>query len=270
MKVMIIDIDKCNGCYNCQIACKDEHVGNDWSPYARPQPDTGHFWMKITDVVRGSLPKVKISYLHDICQHCDEAPCLSACRQQAIYKRADGIVIIDPLKCAGRMDCLASCPYKGVIYYNETLGIAQKCTFCAHLLDKGWTEPRCVGVCPTGALKFGEEDDLKEIIAGAEVLHPEYNTRPRVYYLGLPKSFITGAVFSQEEDAVISGADVFLTDIETGNILSTRSDAFGDFWFKNLTGHNYSLRIECAGYKPKLIENIRAGQDINLGDIPLG
>ena len=48
MKVFVIDIAKCNGCYNCQIACKDEHVGNDWTPYAKPQPDTGQFWMKVT------------------------------------------------------------------------------------------------------------------------------------------------------------------------------------------------------------------------------
>ncbi len=43
-KVLVIDISKCNGCYNCQIACKDEHVGNDWTPIAKPQPDTGQFW----------------------------------------------------------------------------------------------------------------------------------------------------------------------------------------------------------------------------------
>jgi anaerobic selenocysteine-containing dehydrogenase len=35
---MVIDVTRCNGCYNCQIACKDEHVGNDWSPYSKPQP----------------------------------------------------------------------------------------------------------------------------------------------------------------------------------------------------------------------------------------
>jgi Fe-S-cluster-containing dehydrogenase component len=28
MKVLVIDINKCNGCYHCQIACKDEHVGD--------------------------------------------------------------------------------------------------------------------------------------------------------------------------------------------------------------------------------------------------
>ena len=47
MKVFIFDLDRCNGCHNCQIACKDEHVDNDWSPIARPQPDTGQFWCKV-------------------------------------------------------------------------------------------------------------------------------------------------------------------------------------------------------------------------------
>ena len=90
MKALVIDINKCNGCYNCQIACKDEHVGNDWTPYAKPQPDTGQFWMKVTDIVQGTVPKVRVRYMHDICQHCDEAPCIPACKSEAIYKRDDG------------------------------------------------------------------------------------------------------------------------------------------------------------------------------------
>jgi len=35
---MVIDVGKCNGCYDCQISCKDEHVANDWTPVAKPQP----------------------------------------------------------------------------------------------------------------------------------------------------------------------------------------------------------------------------------------
>ena len=46
-KVLVINYDICNGCYNCQVACKDEHVANDWSPIAKPQPDTGQFWNKV-------------------------------------------------------------------------------------------------------------------------------------------------------------------------------------------------------------------------------
>ena len=51
MKAVVIDIHKCNGCYNCQVACKDEHVGNDWAPYARPQPEIGQFWCKVKENV---------------------------------------------------------------------------------------------------------------------------------------------------------------------------------------------------------------------------
>ena len=44
MKVFVIDVNECSGCYQCQIACKDEHCGNDWTPYTKPQPEWGHFW----------------------------------------------------------------------------------------------------------------------------------------------------------------------------------------------------------------------------------
>jgi tetrathionate reductase subunit B len=268
MNVMIIDISRCNGCHNCQIACKDEHVGNDWTPYAKPQPDTGQFWMKVTDMVRGTVPKVKISYLHDICQHCDEAPCITACKQKAIYKRDDGIVIIDPVKCTGRMDCVHACPYQ-VIYFNDSLNIAQKCTFCAHLLDRGWKEPRCVEVCPTGALKFGEEEELQDLIARAEVLHPEFNAKPRVYYIGLPKSFVTGAVYDPIKDECIAGAKATLRDTATGAKFTTETDAFGDFWFKELVNGTYSLKIEAAGFSPRSFDELNTEKDINLGDIAL-
>ncbi len=268
MKALVIDISKCNGCYNCQIACKDEHVGNDWTPYAKPQPDTGQFWMKVTDIVRGTVPKVKISYMHDMCQHCDDAPCIPACVEKAIYKRDDGIVIVDPEKCNGMRNCIDACPY-GVIYFNWDLNIAQKCTMCAHLLDKGWKEPRCVEVCPTGALNFGEEEDLKDLISKADVLHPEFKAKPRVYYIGLPKRFVAGAVYDPEEDECIEGATATLTDSETGEKFTTKTDSFGDFWLKKLQVGTYSLIIEKEGYSRKEIESISTEKDVNLGDIKL-
>ena len=269
MKVMVIDINRCNGCYNCQVACKDEHVGNDWSPIAKPQPDTGQFWMKVTDIVKGQVPKVRVRYMHDICQHCDEAPCIPACKTGAIYKREDGIVIIDPTKCNSSKLCIDACPYD-VIYFNSDLNIAQKCTFCAHLLDDGWKEPRCVDSCPTEALKFGEEADLKEWIDKAEVYKPEAKAKPRVYYLGLPfTSFVAGAVYDPEADECLEGATVTLK--KGGKSLKATTDNFGDFWFEELDrdGKTVSLTIEKDGYLPRTLADIDIAKDINVGDLEL-
>ena len=153
---------KCNGCHTCQVACKDEHVGNDWTPIAKSQPETGHFWLKLEQRVRGTVPKVKVAYRPHLCNHCGEAPCMEACPvEEAMYRRKDGLVIIDPVKCTGCRNCVDACPHK-VIYFNEELNIAQKCTGCAHLLDEGWKEPRCVDACPTLAIRFLDEKKAEE------------------------------------------------------------------------------------------------------------
>jgi tetrathionate reductase subunit B len=269
MKALVVDVSKCNGCYNCQIACKDEHVGNDWSPYARPQPLTGHFWIKVSDIVRGTFPKVKVAYKHDICRHCAEAPCIAACRQKAIARRVDGIVLIKSDECRGDRSCVAACPY-GVIYFNENLNIAQKCTFCAHLLDKGSKEPRCVNVCPTGALTFGEEEELETLIDKAEVIEPPgISTKPRVHYIALPKRFVAGAVYDPTEDECIEGAVVTLTDRKDGTKLTTSTDEFGDFWFEGLKIGEYSLTVEKNAYEPYRMESVSTERDANVGDIAL-
>lgn len=269
MNVLLVDMNKCNGCYNCQIACKDEHVGNDWPPIAKSQPDIGHFWLKLTDIVQGSVPKVRVRYMVDMCQHCDEAVCIRECRSQAIYKRDDGIVIIDPDKCTGNRDCLRACPYNAV-YFNEKSGIAQKCTMCAHLLDEGWKEPRCVDACPTGALKFGREEDMRDQLADAELLKPEHGAQPRVYYKVLPnKYFIAGAVYDPEEDEVLEGALVTLINVKTGAFSSIVTDLFGDFWFERQPPGVYRLKIEMEGYLPEILDSIDVPKDLNVGDIAI-
>ncbi|MBA7612950.1 Pyrogallol hydroxytransferase small subunit [subsurface metagenome] len=268
MKAFIIDVSRCNGCYNCQIACKDEHVGNDWSPYAKPQPDTGQFWLKINELVRGTVPKVKVAYVPVLCMHCDDAPCIAACPiEGAIYKRDDGLVIIDSDKCTGCKNCVDSCPY-GVIYFNEDLNIAQKCTGCAHLLDGGWKEPRCVDACPTEAIKFGEESELSHLISQAEVLNSEFGVKPRVYYLNLPKRFVAGTVYDPSQKEVVIGATCTLMDSDSRARFTATTDGFGDFWFEGLKVGTFSLKIAKNG-KTKTIDLISTEKDVNLGDIPL-
>lgn len=269
-KVLLVDITRCNGCYSCQLSCKDEHVGNDWSPIAKPQPNTGHFWWKTTETVQGTVPKVRVHYMHEMCQHCEDAPCMTACKNGAFYRREDGLVILDPDKCRGTRSCMDACPY-GAIYFNTDLNIAQKCTGCAHLLDDGWTEPRCVQSCPTDALIYGEYDELKDKLEGFEQLHPEFGTGPRVYYKGLlNKFFVAGEVFDPVEDECLEGAKVTIID-ETGKEKSMlETDVFGDFWFERQEPGKYSVRIEMPGYVTRTIEGIDATEkDVNIGSIEM-
>jgi Fe-S-cluster-containing dehydrogenase component len=263
-KIFVIDVKRCNGCHTCQVACKDEHVGNDWTPIAKPQPETGQFWIKLEQEVKGTVPKVKVAYRPHLCMHCDEAPCMDACPVEgAIYKRADGLVIIDPVKCTGCRLCVEACPYR-VIYFNENLNIAQKCTGCAHLLDDGWKEPRCADACPTGVIRFVDEEKK----APGNVWRPELKTKPRVYYKGLPGRFIAGTVYDPKEKEVIIGAACVLTDA-SGKAVKVATDDFGDFWFEDLSEGTFGLEIRAGGKAKSFASLDTKGKDINLGDIPL-
>ena len=102
---MVIDINRCNGCYNCFIACRDEYCGNDYPPYSASQPEKGSFWMKIIERERGKYPKaVRVAYTPLLCLQCDDANCVKAAKNGEIYRRKDGIIIIDPEKAKGKKE----------------------------------------------------------------------------------------------------------------------------------------------------------------------
>jgi hypothetical protein len=168
--------------------------------------------------------------------------------------------------------CIVACPYENVIYFNDSLNIAQKCTFCAHLLDKGWKEPRCVDACPTGAFTFGEETDpkIKALASRAQPLRPDLNVKPRVYYIGLPTKFIAGAAYDPDEDECLEGATVTVSNLGTGEKSTAKTDIYGDFWFENIQAdQTYSLRIEKDEYYPQEMHDINTAKDVNVGDIKL-
>lgn len=270
---MIIDLDKCNGCYNCFISCKDEYCGNDHSPYSLSQPQTGQFWMRLIEKERGTFPKIKVAYIPVPCMHCEKANCIELSQDGAVYRRSDGIVIIDPDKSSGKKEILETCPYR-VIYWNEEKNIPQKCTMCAHLLDKGWKEPRCVEACPTGAMVFGDLDDpqseiskLKES-AKLEAIHPAFGLEENVLYIGLPKRFIAGTVVLEDKDDVYGeNARVTLKGEGFETIASTNN--YGDFEFEGVDGDkDYNIIIEIPGYISKT-ENVQTKTDVYLGEIIL-
>ena len=116
---------------------------------------------------------------------------------------------------------------------------------------------------------FGEEEDLKEYIEGAEILNPEAGTKSRVYYRNLPKKFVAGTVYDPEEKEVICGASCTLTDTVSGDSFSVTTDNFGDFWFRGLEDDRvFTLTITESG-KSKTLDGIRTEIDICLGDIAL-
>jgi Fe-S-cluster-containing dehydrogenase component len=268
---LLIDMKRCNGCYGCFMACRDEFCGNDHLPYSAAQPYSGHFWMRIIERERGSYPKVKMSYIKVPCMHCDDAPCVSQ-HPGKVYKRPDGIVIIDPVKAKGSKEILDSCPYR-VIYWNEENGLPQKCTLCAHLLDQGWKEPRCVEVCPTKALLFGDMDDPESEVSRrlaeeqGEALHPEYGLKETVRYLNLPKRFIAGSLVFGDTDKC--AGDVVVTLFGQGEKRETTTNSFGDFEFEGLDkDREYVIGIDRPGYGVKELK-VYTKTDRYLGDIVL-
>jgi Fe-S-cluster-containing dehydrogenase component len=99
---MIVDVTRCNGCYNCFLACRDEHCGNDYQGCSAAQPYDGQFWMQIIERERGQYPKVKVAYTPIPCMHCENGPCVEASLGGAAYRRPDGVVIIDSKKQKGK------------------------------------------------------------------------------------------------------------------------------------------------------------------------
>ena len=158
-----IDSARCMACYACFMACKDEHCGWD-TTVSKAQPHMGQFWMNIKEWERGDNERrIKTATVPTPCSHCDHPACMAAAKDGAVYKREDGIVIIDPVKAKGQRQIVDACPV-GAVYWNEEEQIPQKCTMCAHLLDDPdypGKEPRCVEACPNQALIFGDLDDRR-------------------------------------------------------------------------------------------------------------
>ncbi len=266
-KTFLVDVDKCTGCKLCVVSCKDEHVASSYAPWSAPQPETGHFWVDVIGLERGSLPRVKMSYMPTFCQHCANAPCIRACADGAIKTRPDGLVWIDPKACTGCGLCQPACPYD-VIYFNDAANVAQKCTGCAHRVDEGLL-PRCAEACPHDAIAFGEIGMGALVGEDLEALHPEYQAQPRVVWAGLPKPWIAGTVIDADQDEVVPGASVTAHDLIDSTVLKVDTDQFGDFWIKSLAkGRKYRVEIAMTGYQP-VNEIITTDGDQDMGTVSL-
>jgi molybdopterin-containing oxidoreductase family iron-sulfur binding subunit len=208
---MVIDIRKCVGCFACTIACKAENV-----------TPPGVVYRRVLDTETGSYPNLRRDFVPVLCNHCENAPCVTACPVKATEIRVDGIVDMDYKQCIGCRACLNACPYGarqsdfGQLYTDKTpdlqayetrpnyeykkewprqkgkspIGNARKCHFCIHRIESGEL-PSCVTTCIGKATYFGDKEDrsslISELINQNKVmrLKEELGTKPRIYYIGL-------------------------------------------------------------------------------------
>ena len=263
---LVIDVAKCWDCNNCFICCSDEHENNDWPGYTQAQPRHGHRWINIQRTERGQYPLIDVAYRPTPCMHCQDAPCVKA-STGAITCRPDGIVLIDPEKAKGREDLVRSCPY-GAIFWNEELAVPQKCTMCAHLLDDGWQQPRCAQSCFTGALKAEhlEQDEMERLVQaeGLEQLHPEWGTRPNVYYKNLyrfNKCFIGASAAVKQGDVVDCAKGAKATLFRGQDKLAEIQNILHE----TVTGA-YAVELELDGRKSSRVP-VELGKSVNLGTL---
>jgi molybdopterin-containing oxidoreductase family iron-sulfur binding subunit len=196
---MVLDLARCIGCNACTVSCQMENG----SP-------PGVYLARVYTEEKGTYPDVTTTYVPALCNHCEDAPCVTVCPTGASYKRDDGIVLVDSDKCIGCRYCMMACPYsnrfylrRGLLdggYYGQRTPFEEhkwskftertvvKCTFCVHRVDQG-LEPACVVTCPTEARIFGDLDDPDSRVSrlirernGKQPM-PEAGTNPSVYYL---------------------------------------------------------------------------------------
>ena len=247
---MVFDVDKCIGCYTCLLACKDEHVGNDWLPYTDKQKKRDQKWIVVGHRERGVVPRIDISYRPEMCNHCDDPPCAKD-DPECVIKRSDGIKLLDPRKAVGNEELVKACPF-GAISWNDEVGAAQKCTFCAHLIDNGWKEPRCVQACPLRALMavYMEDVEFDKLVEekGLVSIVPK-EVSPRVWYKNLHrfnKNMIAGEIAYMDGDTevCVPGLDVDLK--KDGEVIQrARTSTFGEFYFDHIEKNSGEYEV-CA------------------------
>jgi Fe-S-cluster-containing dehydrogenase component len=260
-KYIVIDVDRCHDCNNCFMACEDEYVDNDWSPYQKPMPRHGHRWMDIERRERGSGMRIDMAFLPRPCVQCENPACAKG--NDFVSKRADGVVVFDLEKGKGK-NIASACPY-GAIWWNEEEQLSQKCSFCVHLLDNtDWKEVRCSHVCPTYAMKYYDMEpaEFEKLAAeeGFEAYKPELCGKGHVYYKNLhkfTKNFVTGQVLKDGD--VAKGTEITVTG--KGVKVSQKSDWCGEFKFDGLDDGVYKV----AAGKKELTEVKIAGSSANIG-----
>ena len=218
---MVIDLDKCTGCMACTVACKAEN-NVPFSDAEQAALGRTISWLEVMTTTEGDYPHVKTRFIPRPCMQCEKPPCTRVCPVYATYKNEEGLVGQIYARCIGCRYCTNACPYT-VKYFNwfrptwpaemqqslnpdvsiRPKGVAEKCTFCHHRLQKAKGRaraenralqerdyvPACVQSCPAEAMYFGDIDDQRSTVAQlakssrAFRMLEDLGTEPKVIYL---------------------------------------------------------------------------------------
>jgi formate dehydrogenase iron-sulfur subunit len=155
---MLIDTTLCTGCERCVKACKEENnLGKDqprrWKRSIDDLSST-----RFTTLVR----REGNHYIRQLCRHCEQPACVSACIVGALQKTPEGPVIYDSSKCIGCRYCIMSCPF-GIPRYEweSSTPYVRKCIMCYPRILEG-RPPACVEACPEKATLFGPREAMLE------------------------------------------------------------------------------------------------------------
>ena len=134
-KTFFIRAEFCTGCGICQLAC---------SLIKEKEASPAIAWISIKRLVMDGI------MLPQICVNCTKPRCMEACRRKAIVKDAEtGWVTISQEKCNDCTLCIAACPFSAI-----TLTPQKKVQLC----DVCDGNPKCVAMCPTGAIQFANRN----------------------------------------------------------------------------------------------------------------
>jgi len=134
---VILDLDYCIECRSCAAACFYGHG-------AMPA------------VCFGETGPVTVPI---VCKQCAEPACVDACPADAMKIDDSGVVRRAINLCRGCGSCVRACPF-GVLDPAMVRNKVGKCDLCADRTEAGGI-PRCVSVCPTGALRFAEASEVE-------------------------------------------------------------------------------------------------------------
>jgi formate dehydrogenase iron-sulfur subunit len=166
-KAELIDVSKCIGCRGCQIACKQWNdlpavPSTSSGTYQNPPDLQASTWTLVRfQEVSDRNEAVKWLFRKDSCMHCTDAACVNLCPAGARFRTDSGAIGTDDEKCIGCQSCVAACPF-GKPRYSEETNKAYKCKLCAERIQAN-LPPACVKACPTGALMFGEKQEMLKL-----------------------------------------------------------------------------------------------------------